>query len=304
MRKYILSLIFPIAFISLVSAQTVYIPDSHFLGALKMLGVDKNKNELIEVSEALACDTLQVNTTFGITDLTGIEAFANLKLLNCTQNQITILNVSKNTQLVYLGFGFNKIKDVDLSHNPELIELECLQNNFTILDLSKNPKLKRLRALYCNLTTINLLNNLDLEYLDIGGAKLTDLHVSRNSKLTFLDVTGNTSLSSICVFDTIYAKSNPKFKKDPTQTWTQNCIITSFEELSNTSTIEVYPNPASENLKISGEVKEVKIYNANGTMLLNGHSNNFQISRLPKGIYQVHIVLPGGQSHFRKFVKE
>ena len=131
------------------------------------------------------------------------------------------------------------------------------------------------------------------------------MDASKNAKLNYLDCRGNSALSSICVFDTNYAITNPKFKKDPSQSWTQNCFLTSIDNSNtNTSSINIFPNPAKEELNITGDIKEVKFYNSNGVNVLNGTSNNYSLTNFPKGIYQVQVTLTDGRIQNRKFVKE
>ncbi len=235
-----------------VSAQVVNISDANFLGALIFNKVDKNKNGQIESAEAEAIDSLSVNTIFQITDMTGIEAFVNLSALNCSQNQITKLNVSRLTKLRKLNCMYNKIDTLDISDNLELEELICGSNLFLTLDLSKNSKLKTLLCLYTKLTTIDVSHNPNLEYMDAGWMNLVILDVSKNPKLSYLDIRGNTGLTSVCVFDTNYAKSNPKFRKDATQKWTENCTVAGMS-IEPSPQFSFYPNPAQEQVHLTSQ---------------------------------------------------
>ena len=61
-----------------------------------------------------------------ISDLTGIEAFVNLKSLNCFDNQLTSLDVSSNTALKRLICSRNQLKEC--SHNTALIRLDCINS--------------------------------------------------------------------------------------------------------------------------------------------------------------------------------
>ena len=151
-----------------VSGQTVNIPDNRFLKALIFNKIDLNKNDSIEIIEALACDTLNVNTIFNIEDLKGIEAFKNLVYLDCSQNDLVKLDVSQNINLKKLSCSFNNIENLDISKNLELTHLDCAMNRFSSINVSKNSKLSILQCLYNRITTLDLSNNKELLYLDVG----------------------------------------------------------------------------------------------------------------------------------------
>ena len=64
----------------------------------------------------------------GIKSLKGIEFFTALKTLSCYGNQLTSLNVSKNTKLELLYCYNNQLTFLDLSKNTALISLHCYVN--------------------------------------------------------------------------------------------------------------------------------------------------------------------------------
>lgn len=70
-------------------------------------------------------------------------------------------------------------------------------------------------------------------------------------------------------------------------------------------TINVYPNPAKNILRISSEVSTASIYNIQGQLMMNGpvNGNSIDISSLPNGMYFVRLNVEG-QVVDRKFVKE
>ena len=97
-----------------------------------------------------------------ISTLKGIELFTSLNLLNCSSNQLTSLDISKNTALTFLYCDSNQLTFIDVSKNTALTWLECGSNQLTTLDLSKNT------ALY---------------YLDCHSNQLSSLDVSQNPSL-------------------------------------------------------------------------------------------------------------------------
>jgi len=68
------------------------------------------------------------------------------------------------------------------------------------------------------------------------------------------------------------------------------------------STLRVYPNPATNLLNISGDwVAEVKIYNNMGQLILMQHNTNtINVSGLPNGIYLLHVETSTGNTLQKK----
>jgi hypothetical protein len=136
------------------------IPDDNFWIMMIMQGVDSDGDRKISMDEAAAVDSL--NLSYGyyyyqggevelvITDLTGIEAFVNLKVLICSFQQLPELDISKNTKLRHLDFSDNRLNRLDLTENTLLEQLYCAGNYLTHLDLSGTPALGDLEYLDCS----------------------------------------------------------------------------------------------------------------------------------------------------------
>lgn len=142
-----------------------------------------------------------------IKDLTGIELFPNLEKLDCKYNNLTRLDVSKNTKLTVLSCESNHLTSLDLSKNTELTELNCQDNQLTSLDLSKNTALTKLDCALNPLTSLDVSNNTALTYLNCNDNQLTSLDLSPNTaltklgchdnQLTSLDLSKNTALDTL-----------------------------------------------------------------------------------------------------------
>ncbi len=76
-----------------------------------------------------------------ISDLKGIEYFTALTELYCFGNQLTSLDVSKNTSLTTLSCYSNQLTSLDVSKNTSLTYLDCDNNQLKSLDISRNPHL-------------------------------------------------------------------------------------------------------------------------------------------------------------------
>ena len=108
-------------------SQTVSIPDTAFLNALIELGVDTDSDGLISYTEAGETTSLWISER-EISDLTGIEAFLNLDTLDCERNQLTTVDLSNNTSLVFLNLFLNQLNTVDISMNILLEVVHCDYN--------------------------------------------------------------------------------------------------------------------------------------------------------------------------------
>lgn len=135
-----------------------------------------------------------------IKDLSGIELFAELTELDCSNTLITELDVSKNRKLRTLICGRCGITGLDVTNNPLLETLECSNGYFGIgeneyasapglIDLSKNKKLKRLVLQNALLTQVDVSKNTELVYLDVSWNYLEGLDVTNNTALEELNCT-------------------------------------------------------------------------------------------------------------------
>ena len=139
-----------------------------------------------------------------LTNLKGVEHFPNLKKLYCYDNQVSSLDVSKNTALEELICYNNQLTSLDVSNNTALKKLQCYNNQLSSLDVSNNTELKELLCYQNQLTSLDVSNNTALEKLNCCQNSLTSLDVSKNTalkdltcqknNLTSLDVTQNTGL--------------------------------------------------------------------------------------------------------------
>ena len=113
--------------------QKTYVPDDNFEQKLIQLGYDNILDDSVV--------TTNINTITGllhvggenITDLTGIEDFINLTILNCENNQLTSLDISNNINLYFLVCKNNNLLSLDLRNGNN--------NQFDSLWTYGNPNL-------------------------------------------------------------------------------------------------------------------------------------------------------------------
>lgn len=197
--------------------ETTPILDSSFEQALIFLGIDNNGlNGNVDNDDVRDIETLSI-AEFNISNLSGIEAFENLKylfarnnnivtanfsqnlnleIIDLENNKLSELNVLDNIELIEISISNNQLTDIDVSNNVHLEFLFCNINSLNTLDISSNSNLIDLRCYSNNLSTINLNSNAALEMLFLSDNNLNSLDVSMNTGLNTLTFDNN-NLNSI-----------------------------------------------------------------------------------------------------------
>ena len=142
---------------------------------------------VLTVEEQRKVDTIDVKG-WNISNLKGIEAFPNLKELNCENNSIQKLDLRQNPKLKTLRCNKNQLTQLDLSKNPDIDYLICSDNRLEQLDVSH---LKDLVNLDCS--------HNDLEQLDVRNCRFLETLYCSSNRLTELDadVTHKSRLVSV-----------------------------------------------------------------------------------------------------------
>ncbi len=234
MRKLLLLLLLLCS--GIAGAQIINIPDNNFRNRLlaasttnaiaknssgASIKIDTNNDAYIQQSEANAVYELDV-TGSAITNMTGIQSFTNLEVLNCSANNITTLTLTGmgNLETVSCGLNINmatltvsglsnlrglycsgnNLSYINFAGLAELRWLECSNNSFDALDVTP---LSGLRELDCSgniLNSLTVTNLPDLSVLDCGNNYLSALNLAgldhletlrcNQNYLTALDFTG------------------------------------------------------------------------------------------------------------------
>ncbi len=182
--------------------QTVDFADEIF-EAFLLNKFDSDKNGKISTSEIKDVTELYCNSQ-NITSLDGIEHFKSLRILDCHSNNISSVDLSRNslltsldcesnqisslevdmlTNLEVLKCGNNNLSAIDVSRNNRLRVFSCSENNLSQLDVSMNPALTELYCASNNLLSINVSQNPKLVYFSCGDNNIGNLDVSNNPSL-------------------------------------------------------------------------------------------------------------------------
>ena len=218
-----------------VGINNTNFPDQVFLQYVKdnidTADTTGQKDGKLSQAERDAVTEISITNT-NCTDLTGIAYFANLKILYCSDNKLTgldmsgnpaleqllcyennleSLNVTKNKKLSKLKCQHNGLKELNLKDNENLTELNCSYNQLTTLDVSKNAKLSILECYNNGMEELNLGDITNLSWLLCAENNLTELDVSKNpylerlhcrhNKLRRLVIGKNYSLTMLYLMD-------------------------------------------------------------------------------------------------------
>ena len=187
-----------------IPIDEAHFPDAKFRECVESFDMDNNgllsEAEIAKITRVVA-DNKQISS------LQGIEYFTSLDYLNCNNNELAALDVSKNTALKHLYCEHNQLTTLDVSNNIALLDLNCCYNQLTALDVSNNTSLITLQCLSNQLTTLDVSKNVALKLLICASNQLTVLDVSNNAALetlechhnqfTILDLSKNTALTEL-----------------------------------------------------------------------------------------------------------
>lgn len=269
-----------------------YVPDAVFLQAIIDLGYGAGVvGNNVPKANINGITELKVSGKT-IADLTGIEGFVALKVLKCDGNQLTRLDVSKNTALTYLDCEQNKLTSLDVSNNTALTYLNCGDNQITNLDLSKN-------------TVLVIISCYENQLLSI------DMRNGNNKNVESFWAATNPNLRCIYVDDKTDARIYD-WSVDGNSIFVDNeaeCDAVSVNGMDEQA-ISVYPNPTPGilNFDFAGEnVKGIRISDITGKTIFEktnvNQTETIDLSNFANGLYLVILQSENGTQPF-KIVKE
>lgn len=231
MNIKVIYLVLVISVMNFCYGQTVAVNDVNLETYLESnsLGNGITGDNLVTQALLEGVDELDISG-LGISNLEVIKYFTNLEILDCSDNNLTSLDVSKNTLLEELYIEDNSLTELDLLENTELLKLDCSGtsgNAITSLGIYYNTKLTELDCSDNDLKFLDLSNNNKLVDLDCSGNDIQfSLDVSnKDTQFTTFDATGNTDLTCIQVDadDLTHMNDNLSAGKDVTASYSTNC---------------------------------------------------------------------------------
>ncbi|MGH1383211.1 leucine-rich repeat domain-containing protein [Kordia sp.] len=273
--------------VSCIPVGAEEIPDSNFEQALIDAGLDTGPVDGYIFPAALDQVTALNLSNKSISDLTGIEFFTSLQTLNCSNNNLTALDVSANTGITTLNCSYNSIATLNLINLPNLNLLLCNNNQLTMLNVkngnnanfiafsaSGNSNLTCIEVdnptystenwssidtgvtfeVFCDAVTYIPDNNFEQNLIDRGlDDVLDDYVVTANiNTITAVDISNSnvadlTGIEDFTALRFLYAYGNQISSVDVTQ----NTALEVFEiNGNNISTIDLTQNTALVDLQI------------------------------------------------------
>ena len=155
-------------------------PDAAFQYAVR--DYDNDGNGYLSQTEIGWITELQISDR-GIRSLQGIEHFTALEYMDCSDNPLGSLDMSKNTGLKLLYCYSCGLTQLNLSGNAQLQDLVCASNQLTTLDLSACPELLYVESYTNPLKSLDVSRNPKLRILDCGDTQVSRIDISHNPNL-------------------------------------------------------------------------------------------------------------------------
>ena len=194
---------------SLLGEGVITMTTTKAIGEEICLGIEANGNVTIEGAQEAGQAGAYGSKYYTIKSQV-VVIRGDVTELNCLWNQLTSLDVSKNTALTELDCTYNQLTGLDVSKNTALTDLGCGWNQLTSLNVSKNIALTELGCDGNQLTSLNVSRNRALTTLSCGCNQLTSLDVSKNTaleelycsenQLTSLNISGCARLEALFCF--------------------------------------------------------------------------------------------------------
>ncbi len=158
-----------------IAVDEINFPDENFRKYVKKL--DKDKDNRLSEEEIKKVTKINVAKT-AIRSLKGIEYFTYLEYLNCTDNYLEELDLSRNTALTRLICYGNSLSFLNLEKNERLESVWCSGNTISVQAYEEDGMWK------FNLGEItgkdNLANISDIQVQDDFGNKIADAYLSED----------------------------------------------------------------------------------------------------------------------------
>ena len=182
-------------------------PDDSFRNYIKTYKA--GGRDVLTVEEQRKVESIEVKG-WNISNLKGIEAFPNLKELNCENNSIQKLDLRQNPKLKTLKCNKNQLTQLDLSKNPDIDYLNCSENQLKQLDVSHLKDLVMLNCSHNDLEQLDVRNSKFLETLYCSWNRLTELDadVTHKSRLVSVECQNNQLTSLILGQNKLLKKLN------------------------------------------------------------------------------------------------
>ena len=279
-------------------------PDDNFRNYIKTYKA--GGRDVLTVEEQRKVESIEVKG-WNISNLKGIEAFPNLKELNCennsiqkldlrqnpeleklicNKNQLTQLDLSKNPNIYFLNCSWNQLEQLDVSHLKDLVTLDCSHNDLEQLDVKNSKSLVALNCSANQLTEldVDVTHKPNLERVECQNNQLTSLILGQNkllkklncanNQLTQLNLNNMISLKDLNCFNNQLTVLDVSDSPELTKLWLGDNHLTSLNLDNNPNLNFTYTDI------YSGENVYTVTLNPDRTFDLNTLPEGFDINRV------------------------
>ena len=159
-------------------SERILIPDAAFEQALIDLNFDNELDGAVDKSRVDFVTDLIIDNK-EISDLTGIAGFDALVNLNVRNNQLTEVDVSDNSNLLFVWAEDNRLESIDVDGLSSLEKLGLDRNVLVQLNVNSNSSLQLLTASDNRINAIDVSNNGALTDFTIENNPLNCILVSQ-----------------------------------------------------------------------------------------------------------------------------
>ena len=195
----------------------IYPKASFTIEGVKANGIDPETNKQIYI----------LDSEDGKISISGPVLF-----FECSGENITSLDVSKNSQLKVLDCSQNSLTSLDVSKNTNIGTLNCSNNNLSSLSISKNTVLSILKCSDNRIASLDLSKNTGLFELICSNNKLTSLNLSKQNRLQEVHCDNN-QLSSLIVSKQATGLVEVRCTQNQIQGASMDALIASLPKLNN-----------------------------------------------------------------------
>ena len=195
----------------------IYPKASFTIEGVKANGIDPETNKQIYI----------LDSEDGKISISGPVLF-----FECSGENITSLDISKNSQLKVLDCSQNSLTSLDVSKNTNIGTLNCSNNNLSSLSISKNTVLSILKCSDNRIASLDLSKNTGLFELICSNNKLTSLDLSKQNRLQEVHC-DNSQLSSLIVSKQATGLVEVRCTQNQIQGASMDALIASLPKLNN-----------------------------------------------------------------------
>ena len=177
------------------NGNVLYSGSAADLGFEVDLSIGNGDTSLFILDRELGYDIDELDLRVLLLNAINVNFLPSLLSLNIDTNNVTVLDITKNTNLTGLRFESNDISELDVTQHINLTGLSIARNNISVLDVTQNINLTGLSCFSNNISVLDVTQNTNLTALDCGDNPFSVLDLSQNTALSFFKCIGNTLTS-------------------------------------------------------------------------------------------------------------